>query len=226
MEQKRNLKNKNEWKYRKKTLGSSSKYTNGGGSRTSSYNINSTDDVTDNFQSPEVTLISSVEGATKRRRVDSRVMDQSSSSSSSGARGLQKGLPEYRGKDDCVSKAARGLQNCQTGIDETWQQHQSRICSPTQAVLGVPFTQPWTEGQSPSCSTAAFTQASVDDGRSLSSNATPVETSDNLQQDYQQRLDDLLQFYNGHASTPEVTPSDQFYATGPNQKLHPYVSRS
>ena len=58
-----------------------------------------------------------------------------------------------------------------------------------------------------------------------SKDAMPVEISDNPRHGFQQRLDDLLQFYNGHASSPEVTPSDQFYATGPNQKLHPYVSR-
>ena len=54
----------------------------------------------------------------------------------------------------------------------------------------------------------------------------PVETSDNFQQDYQQRLDDLLQFYNGHAPTPEVTPTGQRYASGPYRELHPDVSRS
>ena len=153
---------------------------------------------------------------------------QSSSSSSSGARGLQEGPPAYQGKDSSakaarkdnrVSRTVRGPQDGQGGIDETWQQHQSSIRSPAQAALGAPFTQPRTGRQSSSCSTAAFTQANVDD-------AMPVEISDNLHQGYQQRLDDLLQFYNGHASTPEVTPTGQLYASGPNQELHPDASRS
>ena len=59
--------------------------------------------------------------------------------------------------------------------------------------------QPWTGGQSPSCSAVASTQANEDDGRSLGCSATPIETPGNLQQSYQQRLDNLLQFYNDQA---------------------------